>query len=196
MRCRNRAGIQHDGDSSFFHLLSCELTKGRCNFWQNLGLGVDDRDDYVLFAEVVVKAAAAANQLIDFSGKLYTAEAGSDNDEAKMPTPAIGVSSSLGMLHLVDDMLAQIDGIAHDLEAKRVIGHSGDDAQVALGTTRNDDMVVVQARQRTGSIVKLNLRRTKIYSLHSLRATADGRKHLAQGGRRSVRIDGGSRDIG
>src|SRR5262249_53706944 len=116
-----------------------------------------DRDDYVLPPEVAIKAAAAANQLIDFSGKLYTAEAGTDNDEAKVPATAIGVSGSLGMLHLVDDMLAQIDGIAHDLEAKRMVGHSGDDAQVGLGTTGNHDVVVLQARQRTSSIVKLNL---------------------------------------
>src|SRR5262249_30026731 len=119
---------------------------------------MDDGDDHVLPAEVAVKAAAAADQLVDFSGKLYTAEAGTDNDEVKVPAPAIGVSSDLGMLHLVDDMLAEIDGIAHDFEAKRMVGHSGDDAQVALGTTGNHHVVVVQARQRTGSIVKLDLR--------------------------------------
>src|SRR5215471_10086175 len=155
-----------------------------------------DRDVYVFLAEVAVKAAAAANQFINFSGKLYAAEAGTNNNEVKVPAPALVVSSSLGMLHLVDDMLTQVNGIAHDLEAKRMVGHTGDDAQVALGTAGNHDVVVVQARQRTGSIVKLNLRRTKIYSLHSLRATADARKHLAQGGGRGVRINGGSRDIG
>src|SRR5262249_48602517 len=150
---------------------------------------MDDGDDYVLLAEVAVEAAAAANQLVDFSGKLYTAEAGTDNDEAEVPTPAIGVTSSLGMLHLMDDMLPQIDGIAHDLEAKRMVGHARDDAQVALGTTSNHDMVVVQTQQRTGSIVKLNLRRTEIYPLHSFRATADARKHLAQGSGCGIRID-------
>src|SRR5262249_41218246 len=140
VRCRNRAGIQHDGNSGFFHLLSCEFAKGWRDFRQNLRLGMDHGDDYVLPAEVVVKAAAAANQLIDFSGKLYTAEPGTNNNEAEVPAPAIGVGSSLGMLHLVNDMLAELDGIAHDLEAKRVVGHSGDDPQVALGTTGNHDV--------------------------------------------------------
>src|SRR5215469_11632636 len=98
---------------------------------------MDNRDDYVLPAKVAVEPAAASNQLIDFTGKLYTAEPGTDNDEAEVPLPAIGVGSGFGMFHLMDDMLTQLNGIAHDLETKRMIGHSGDDAQVALGTARN-----------------------------------------------------------
>src|SRR5262249_29908659 len=132
---------------------------------------------------------------IDFSSKFYAAEAGTDNDEVKVPAPAIGVSRSFGVLHLVDDMLTQLYGVAHDLEAKRMVGHTWDDAQVALGTTGNHNMVVGQARQRTGSVVELNLRGTQIYSLHSLGATPDTRKHLAQGGGCSIRVDRGSGDI-
>src|SRR5262249_33814465 len=150
----------------------------------------------VLLPKVAVEAAAAANQLIDFSGKLYAAEASSDNDEAKVPAPLIRISGGLGMLHLMDYMLAKFNGIPHNLEAKCMVGHSRDNAQVTLGTTGNHDMVVVQARQCTGSIVKFNLRRAKINSLNSLRATPDTRKHLAQGGGSGIRIDGSSRDIG
>jgi hypothetical protein len=92
-------------------------------------------------------------------------------------------------------MLAKVNGIAHDLEAKRMVGHSGDDPQVALGATGNHDMVVMQARQRTGSIVKFDLRSAKVNPLHALRATPNTRQHLAQRGGRGVGIDRSTRDI-
>jgi hypothetical protein len=156
---------------------------------------MDDRNNYILPAKVEVKAAAAANQLIDFAGKFHAAEAGTDNDEAQVPAPAIGITSRLGMLHLVDDMLAKVNGIAHNLETKRMVGHSGDDPQVGLGATGNHDVVVMQARQRTGSIVKFNLRSAKVNPLHALRATPNTRQHLAQRGGRGVGIDRSTRDI-
>jgi len=62
-----------------------------------------------------------------------------------VPPPALGVGSGFGMLHLLDDMPAKVNGIAHNLEAKRMVGHSGDDSQVALGATRNHNVVIVQA---------------------------------------------------
>ena len=76
--------------------------------------------------------------------KLYAAEAGTDNDEAEVPTALIGISCSLGMLHLVDDMLAKINRISHDLKAKRMVGHSWDDTQAGFGAAGNHQMVVVQ----------------------------------------------------
>jgi hypothetical protein len=105
---------------------------------------VDDGDGYILPPKIVVKAGAATNQFIDFTRKFYATEAGTDNDEAEVPTALIGVCSSLRMLHLMDDMLAEIDGISHDLKAKRMVGHSWDDTQVAFRATGNHQMVVVQ----------------------------------------------------
>jgi hypothetical protein len=106
---------------------------------------VDDRDDYILPPKIVVKAGAATNQFIDFTRKLYATEAGTDNDEAEVPTALIGIRSSLGMLHLMDDMLAEINRISHDLKAKRVVGHSWNDTQVAFGAAGNHEMIVMQA---------------------------------------------------
>jgi hypothetical protein len=53
----------------------------------------------------------------------------------------------------------------------------------------------MQARQRTGSIVKFNLRSAKVNPLHALRATPNTRQHLAQRGGRGVGIDRSTRDI-
>ena len=178
MRCRNRAGIQQYGDAGFFHLFPGEFAELGRYFGQDLVLGMNQADHHIFFAEISIKTRATANELIDFTRQFYAAEAGTDNDEAKVPAPTLGVSGSLGMLHLVDDMLAKINGIAHDLEAKRMVGHSGDDSQVALGATRNHNVVIVQAGLRTRSIVKLNLRRMKVYPLYSLRAALDTGKHL------------------
>src|SRR5215469_12824204 len=178
MRCSNSAGIQQNRDAGFFHLFPGEFAELGRYFGQDLVLGMNQGDHHIFLAEISIKARAAADKFIDFTTDFHTAEARTHDDEAEVPAPTLGVSSSLGMLHLVDDMLAKINGIAHNLEAKRMVGHSGDDSQVALGATRNHNVVIVQAGLRTRSVVKLNLRRMKVYPLYSLRAALDTGKHL------------------
>src|SRR5215831_10013347 len=106
---------------------------------------MDQADHHIFLAEISIKARAAADKFIDFTTEFHTAKARPYDNEAKVPPPTLGVSSSFGMLHLLDDMLAKINSIAHNLEAKRMVGHSGDDSQVALGATRNHNAVIVQA---------------------------------------------------
>src|SRR5215469_2486422 len=106
---------------------------------------MNQRDHHIFLAEISIKARAAADKFIDFAAEFHTAEAGTHDDEAKVPAPTLGVRSGLGMLHLLDDMLAKINSITHNLEAKRMVGHSGDDSQVGLGATRNHNVVIVQA---------------------------------------------------
>ncbi len=157
MRCRNRAGIQQHGDAGSLHLLPCEFAQLCRYFGQDLALGIDQRDNHIIFAEIAVKAGAAANEFIDFSGYFRTAEARSHDDEAEIPAAAIGITRGLGIFHLMDDMLAKINGIAHNLEGKSVFAHSGDDSQIAFRAAGNHDVVVVQACQCAVAIVELNL---------------------------------------
>src|SRR6266478_6516875 len=86
---------------------------------------MDERDDDIFFAEIAVKTGAAANEFIDFSRDLCAAEARSNDDEAEMPLPSIDVTRGLGIFHLMDDVLAKSNGIAHNLEGKYMLGHSG-----------------------------------------------------------------------
>src|SRR5258706_13577612 len=118
---------------------------------------MDQADDNIFLAEISIKAGAAANELIDFAGDFYAAETRSHDDEAEMPTAEIGISRGFGVFHLMDDVLAKIDDVAHDVEGKGVFAHSGEDSQIAFGATGDHDVVVVQTREGPVAIVKLHL---------------------------------------
>jgi hypothetical protein len=67
----------------------------------------------------MVKAGAAANQFVDFSGDFNTTEARSHDNEAEMPASALGIAGGLGLFHLTDNVLAQVYRIARmTLKAK------------------------------------------------------------------------------
>jgi hypothetical protein len=152
--------------------------------------------DYdVGFTKVVVKAGAAANELVDLAGNLYAAEPGAYDDEVEVPTAAVRIVRGLGLFHLADYMLAKIDGVTHDLKRECVIGHSWNDSQVTFRATGDHYVVVVQACQRPVSVVKFNFRSSEVYPFHALGAAADSAEHLAQGRRGGVYIDGGSGDV-
>ena len=156
MRCGDRSGIQQHGDAGFFHLFSGEFAELRCYFGQDLVLGMNQADNHIFLAEILIKARAASYKFIDFASDFHAAEAGTHDDEAEMPTAEIWISSGLGALDLADDLLAKLDSVAHDLEGEGVVGHSGDDTEIAFRATGDDNMVVVQARQRAVAIVELN----------------------------------------
>src|SRR4029077_15773021 len=153
---------------------------------------MDQRDDNILLFEVPVKARAAANQLIDFSGDLNAAEACSHDNEAEMSAPPIGIAGSFSLFHLTHDMLSKVNGIAHDLEGERMLGHSGDDTEVAFRSAGDHHVIVVQASEHSGPIVKFDLRGGKIDPLNAFGTATNTREHLAQRCCGRVRIDGGS----
>src|SRR6266446_8312584 len=118
---------------------------------------MDQRDDNILLFEGPVKAGAAANQLIDFSSDFDAAEACSHHNKAQMPALAVRVGRCFGLLHLPHDVLAKINGVAHDLEGKSMLGHPGDNAQVTLRSAGDYDLIIVQTLERAGPIVKFDL---------------------------------------
>src|SRR6266478_1711585 len=86
MRCGNRARIQQHGDAGFFHLFSGEFAELGCYFRQDLVLGMNQADNHIFLVKISVKAGAAADKFIDFAGDFHAAEAGTDDDEAEMPS--------------------------------------------------------------------------------------------------------------
>ncbi len=157
MRSGNCAGVPQHGNAGLFHFFSGEFAKLGRDFGQDLVLGIDQVDNNIFLAEIAVKAGAAANELIDFAGDFYSAEACSHDDEAEMPTAEIGIRGGLGGFHLTNDLLAKLDGVAHDFEGEGVFAHSGNDSKIAFGAAGDRDMVVVQTRKGAAAIVKLNL---------------------------------------
>jgi hypothetical protein len=153
------------------------------------------RDHDIVFPKAPVEARAAPDKFIDFSGDFDAAEARSHDDETEVPAPAIWIRRRLGLFHLTHNVLAKINRITHDFERERVLGHSGDNSQVAFGTASNYDMVVMHTVQRAISVLELNFGVGEVYSLHALGSAIDTREHLPQRGCSCVRIDGSSRYI-
>jgi hypothetical protein len=100
------------------------------------------------------------------------------------------------LLHLSDDVLAELDGIAHDFEGEGVLGHAWNDAEVALGATGDDEVVVVEASEGAVAVVKFNLGGLQVDPLHALGTAANAWEHLAKRGCGCIAVDGGSGDIG
>ncbi len=53
---------------------------------------MDQGDNNIVFPEIPVKASAAANELVDFTGDFDAAEAGSHDDKIEMPPATIGIT--------------------------------------------------------------------------------------------------------
>jgi len=77
MSCRDRARIQYQGDAGLLHFLPGEFRKRRGDFGQDVVLRMNQRDHHVFLPKVMVKAGAACDQFVDFSGDFNAAEAGS-----------------------------------------------------------------------------------------------------------------------
>ncbi len=154
---RDGTRIQQDADAGFLHLLSGELAERRRHLGQDMVLGMDQGDNNVFLFEVAVKAGAAANQFVDFSSDLNAAETCSHDNEAEVPAQAIGVARCFSLFQLAYDVLAKVNGVAHDLEGKSMLGHARDDTQVAFRAAGDHDVVVMQASEHSGAIVKFDL---------------------------------------
>src|SRR5258708_36060600 len=88
--------------AGFFHLFAGEFAELGCYFGQDLILGMNQADNHIFFAEISVKAGAAADKFIDFAGDFHAAEAGTYDDEAEMPSAEIGIRGGFGGFHFAD----------------------------------------------------------------------------------------------
>src|SRR5208282_580081 len=77
-----------------------------------------------------------------------------------------------------------------------MFGHARNDAEVAVGTAGDDDVVEVERSEGTVFVLVGNFTGFKIDSLYALGAAAYAGKHLAEGGGGGVGVDGGSGDVG
>lgn len=187
--------FQENGDAGLFHFLSGKFAEGGSDFRQDLVLGMDHGHDDIFFAEVAVEAGAAANEFVEFAGNFNATETGAHDDEMEIRAATLGIAGGFGLFHLTDDVLAEVDGVAHDLEGESVLGHAGDDAEVAVRATSDGQVIVVQTRQDPVPIVILNLGSSQIDPLDALGAATYAGKHLAERSGGGVDIDGSSRDI-
>src|SRR5271170_4991565 len=125
---------------------------------------MNHRDNDIFFAEIAVEACTAANELVDFTADFDATEARADDDEMEKPAAALGIAGGFRLFHSTDDLLAEIDSVAHDFKGEGVLGHAGDDAEVAIRTAGDDHVVVVQTSEGAVTIVIFNFRSGQVDS--------------------------------
>ncbi len=106
---------------------------------------MDECDRDVLGAEVLKITGAAPDEVVDLTGSLDPAVACPDDDEGKIPLPALPISARFRLFHLLHDVRAERDRVADIFERKRVIGHAGHGVKVRDVPAAEDEMLVLEA---------------------------------------------------
>lgn len=74
----------------------------------------------------MVVAGGVAGHVLEFAERLHTRVTASHEDEGQGGVADRGVAGGGGDVHLLDDVVAQPDGLLDGLEADGVVGESGD----------------------------------------------------------------------
>ncbi len=88
--------------------------------------GLDEDPLHVLGAEVVVVARGVAGHVLQLAEGLDARVAAADEDEGEGGVADRGVAGGGGDVHLLDDVVAQADGLLDGLEPDAVLGEAGD----------------------------------------------------------------------
>nr|WP_255345796.1 hypothetical protein [Streptomyces chartreusis] len=106
--------------------------------------GLDQDPLHVLGPDVVVVARGVAGHVLQFAERFDTGVAAADEDEGEGGVADLGVAGGGGDVHLLDDVVAQADGLFDGLEADGVIGEAGDGQGARDGAGGEDEFVVRQ----------------------------------------------------
>ncbi len=111
---------------------------------QDAAGGLHEDPLHVLGPDVVVVAGGVPGHVLEFAEGLHARVAAADEDEGEGGVAQGGVAGGGGDVHLLDDVVAQADGLLDGLEADAVVGEAGDGEGARDGTGGEDDLVVRQ----------------------------------------------------
>ncbi len=93
-----------------------------------------------------------AGHVLEFAEGLDARESAADEDEGEGGVADGGVAGGGRDVHLLDDVVAQADGLFDGLEADAVVGEAGDGEGAGDGAGGEDEFVVLH-RDRAGALV-------------------------------------------
>ena len=96
--------------------------------------------------DVVVVAGGVAGHVLQLGERLDAGVAAADEDEGEGRVADRGVAGGGGDVHLLEDVVAQADGLLDGLEADAVLGEAGDGEGAGDRAGRDDEFVVRAAR--------------------------------------------------
>ena len=110
--------------------------------------GLDEDPLHVLGLDVVVVARGVAGHVLQLAERLDARVAAADEDEGQGRVADRGVAGGGGDVHLLDDVVAQADGLLDRLEADAVVGEAGDREGAGDRAGGDDEFVVRQLDRR------------------------------------------------
>ncbi len=135
------AGLEVDLDAAALKVLLAVGTELGADLGEDLVGDVDQQEAHVFALDVLVVLGGVAGHVLDLADGLRTREATADEDEGQRLAADILVGRRVGLVQLLQNVVAQADGLLHALHTDAVLGQAGD-REGARDRTQRDDQVV------------------------------------------------------
>ena len=146
------AGVHRGGEvdlhAAALQVLLAVGAQLRADLGKDLVGGVDEDEAHVLAGHVVVVLGRVAGHVLDLADGLGAREAAADEDEGERLAADVLVVRGVGLVELLEDVVAQADGLLDALHADALLGEAGD--REGAGDRAERDHQVVE-----GQLVRL-----------------------------------------
>jgi hypothetical protein len=123
---RRHRRAEVDLDAPLLQVLQAPLAELRADLGEDLVRGVDEDEAHVLALDVRVVRGGVAGHVLDLADGLRAGEPAADEDEGERPAADLLVGRGVGLVQLLEDVVAQADGLLDALHADAVLGEAGD----------------------------------------------------------------------
>ena len=130
-----------DLDAAALEVLLAVLAQLRADLGKDLVGGVDQDEAHVLALDVRVVLGRVARQVLDLADGLRAGEAAAHEDEGQRLAADVLVGRGVGLVELLEDVVAQADGLLDALHTDALLGEAGD-REGAGDRAERDDQVV------------------------------------------------------
>ena len=103
--------------------------------------GVDEDEAHVVAGDVGVVLRRVTGHVLDLADGLRSREATADEDEGERLAADLLVGGGVGLVELLDDVVAQTDGLLDALHADALLGEAGDREGTGDRAHRDDQVV-------------------------------------------------------
>lgn len=136
----------HGGGEVDLHATALEVLLAvraqlRADLGKDLVGGVDEDEAHVLALDVRVVLGRVPGHVLDLTDGLRTGEATADEDEGQRLAADLLVGRGVGLVQLLQDVVAQADGLLDALHADALLGEAGDREGAGDRAHRDDEVV-------------------------------------------------------
>lgn len=124
------AGVHGSGEvdlhTATLEVLLAVLAQLGTDLGKDLVGGVDEDEAHVLAGHRLVVLGRVPGQVLDLTDGLRTGETAADEDEGERLAADLLVGRGVGLVELLEDVVAQADGLLDTLHTDALFGEAGD----------------------------------------------------------------------